>query len=73
MCIRDRMEVDGIAETSGFVENIGLRPNIPGRNFNKNYFFVADNVAHTHTHLSLIHICLNSFTVVTRRNINKLS
>ena len=38
------MEVDGIAETSGFVENIGLRPNIPGRNFNKNYFFVADNV-----------------------------
>ena len=27
------MEVDGIAETSGFVENIGLRPNIPGRNF----------------------------------------
>ena len=40
------MEVDGIAETSGFVENIGLRPNIPGRNFNKNYFFVADNVVH---------------------------
>ena len=40
------MEVDGIAETSGFVENIGLRQNIPGRNFNKNYFFVADNVVH---------------------------
>ena len=46
------MEVDGIAETSGFVENFGLRPNSPGRNFNKNYFFVADNVVH----LSLIHI-----------------
>ena len=45
------MEVDGIAEMSGFVENIGLRPNIPGRNFNKNYFFVADNVVH-------IYICL---------------
>ena len=28
------MEVNGIAETSGFVENIGLRPNRPGRNFN---------------------------------------
>ena len=40
------MEVDGITETSGFVENIGLRPNISGRNFNKNYFFVADNVVH---------------------------
>ena len=43
------MEVDGTAEKSGFAENIGLRPDIPGRNFNKNYFFVADN-------LSLIHI-----------------
>ena len=40
------MEVNGIAETSGFVENIGLRTNIPGRNFNKNYFFVAYNVVH---------------------------
>ena len=40
------MEVDGIAEMSGFVENIGLRPNIRGRNFNKNYFFVGDNVVH---------------------------
>ena len=40
------MEVDDIVETSGFVENIGLRPNIPGTNFNKNYFFVADNVVH---------------------------
>ena len=40
------LEVDGIAETSGFVENIGLQPNIPGRNFNKNYLFVADNVVH---------------------------
>ena len=38
------MEIDGIAERSGFVENIGLWPNIPGRNFNKNYYFVADNV-----------------------------
>ena len=37
------MEVDGIAEMSGFVENIGLQLNSPGRNFNKNYFFVADN------------------------------
>ena len=46
------MEVDGIAETSGFVENIGLRPNTPGRNLTTNYFFVADNVVH----LSLIHI-----------------
>ena len=44
------MEVNGIAETSRFVENLGLRPNIPRRNFNKNYFFVADNVVHTHTH-----------------------
>ena len=42
------MAGDGTAETSGFVENIGLRPNIPGRNFNKNYFFVADNVVHTY-------------------------
>ena len=42
------MEDDGIAEASGFVENIGLLPNIPGRNFNKNYFFVADNVVHTY-------------------------
>ena len=40
------MEVAGIAETSGFVENIGLRPKIPGRNFNKNYFFVVDNVVY---------------------------
>ena len=40
------MAVDGIAKTSGFAENIGLRPNIPGRNFTKNYFFVADNVVH---------------------------
>ena len=29
-----------------FAENIGLRLNSPGRNFNKNYFFVADNVVH---------------------------
>ena len=40
------MAVDGNAETSGFAENIGLHPNNPGRNFNKNYFFVADNVVH---------------------------
>ena len=45
------MEVDGIAETSGFVENIGLRPNIPGRNFNKNCFFVADNVVHIYIYI----------------------
>ena len=40
------MAVNGTAEMSGFAENIGLRQNIPGRNFNKNYFFVADNVVH---------------------------
>ena len=40
------MAVDGTAETSGFVENIGLRPNIQRRNLKKNYFFVADNVVH---------------------------
>ena len=28
------MAVDGTAETSGFAENIGPRPNSPGRNFN---------------------------------------
>ena len=41
------MAVDGTNETSGFAENIGLWPNIPGRNFNKKLlFFVADNVVH---------------------------
>ena len=49
------MEVDGIAETSSFVENIGLRPNIPGRNFNKNYFFVADNVVHIYIYIKYMH------------------
>ena len=28
------MEIDGTAETSGFAENFGLRPNRTGRNFN---------------------------------------
>ena len=48
MCIRDSTD-DGSrwhCRNVSFVENIGLRPNIPGRNFNKNYFFVADNVVH---------------------------
>ena len=53
------MEVDGIAETYGFVENIGLWPNIPGRNFNKNYFFVADNVVHIYINIGMEnHTCL---------------
>ena len=38
-CFRTRfslmMTVDGTAEKSGFTENIGLRLNSPGRNFNK--------------------------------------
>ena len=36
------MIVNSTAEKSGFAENVGLRLNSPGRNFNKNYFFVAD-------------------------------
>ena len=40
------MAIDGTAEKSGFAENIGLWLNSPGRDFNKNYFFVVDNVVH---------------------------
>ena len=48
------MAVDGTAEKSGFTDNIGLRLNSPGSNFNKNYFFVADNVVPvSYTHLDV--------------------
>ena len=41
------MEVDDTAEKSGFAENIGLRLNSPGRNFNKELLPVS------YTHLDV--------------------
>ena len=38
--------VDDTADTSGFAENTGLRPNRTGRILTTNYFFVANNVVH---------------------------
>ena len=44
------MAVDGTAETSGIAENIGLRPNNPGKNFNNKLL----PVSYTHLYGSVL-------------------